>query len=60
MRPISSTLKKYNMTIRELKQQIILSIMFLNRYDEDHNYDNLIRVFSILKDIDEDEITLKP
>lgn len=39
------------MTKEELKQQINLAIMFLNRYDEDHNYDNLIRVFSILCDI---------
>lgn len=46
------------MTKEELKQQINLAIMFINRYDEDRNYDNLIRVFSILKDIIAAEITL--
>lgn len=46
------------MTSKEIKQQINLAMMFLNRYDEDHNYDNLVRVFSILKDINEAEITL--
>lgn len=47
-----------NMSRKELTRQINQAIMFLNRYDEDHDYNNLIRVFSILKDINEAEITL--
>lgn len=47
------------MNVKEFRQQINQAIMFLNSYDETKDYNDILRAWSILRDINESTITIE-